>query len=163
MNRVPDSIFAGHTNHIAIFLSFCRETLLKLGCRKYYPYYFTTAYTQETLEGMDRTRSSILVVLISLKHVLGMRNRHSKEWLLANHFALSQDTYSLILLLGTAIIKALANLPSVPVVTCRCFQSRRDRQVSSFFNYISQPTGVHSQVLRPNHRPIGGSPYSSFI
>src|SRR5258706_3956586 len=64
--RVPDSIFVGHTNHTAIFLSFCRETLVKLGYRKYVPCCFTTAYTQIPLEGLeaverlDRTRSSII-------------------------------------------------------------------------------------------------------
>lgn len=38
------------------------------------------------------------------------------------------------------------------VVTLCGFESRRDRQVSSLFNYISQPAGVPSQMPRPNNK-----------
>ena len=66
MDRVPDSRFVGHPNDTTSFADFCRETLVKLGYRKYVLCCFTTAYTQKTLEGLeaverlDRTRSSII-------------------------------------------------------------------------------------------------------
>jgi len=53
-------------NDITTFEGSCRETLVKLGYRKYVPCCFTTAYTLkisdvlEAMERLDRTRSSII-------------------------------------------------------------------------------------------------------
>ena len=66
MDRVPDSRFVGHPNNTTGFADSCRETLVKLGHRKYVPCCLTTAYTQkifevvEAVESLDRTRLSTI-------------------------------------------------------------------------------------------------------
>ena len=65
VDRGPDSMFVGRPNHRTPFAGFCRETLVKLGNRKYVWCCFTIAYTRKTfeisdaVERLDRTRSSI--------------------------------------------------------------------------------------------------------
>jgi hypothetical protein len=58
IDRVPDFMFGGHPHDMAIFAGFHRESLVKFDYRKYVPCCFTTAYTQNTFEVLDRTRLS---------------------------------------------------------------------------------------------------------